>query len=129
VSAQLAKLNLPPADIQAAAIVEGAGGRNQRAGRRIRSVGDRALSSPAGFDVRVPDYGLITAAETRIVNPLIVRTLPPYVEAGDVCVGHSNGCAIGYDPSLKAPLERARRDGAGCPQTGDYDSSVYPASR
>lgn len=51
----------------------------------------------AGFDVRVPDYGLITAGETRIVNPLIVRTLRPYVEAGDVYVGHSNGCAIGYD--------------------------------
>ena len=50
----------------------------------------------AGFDVRVPDYGLITAAETRIVNPLIGRTLGPYVEPGDLYVGHSNGCAIGY---------------------------------
>jgi hypothetical protein len=51
----------------------------------------------AGFDVRVPDYGLITAAETRIVNPLIGRTLIPYVEPGDLYVGHSNGCAIGYN--------------------------------
>lgn len=51
----------------------------------------------AGFDVRVPDYGLITAIETRIANPLIVRTLEPYVEPGDLYVGHSNGCAIGYD--------------------------------
>lgn len=51
----------------------------------------------AGFDVRVPDYGLITAVETRIANPLIVRTLLPYIEPGDLYVGHSNGCAIGYD--------------------------------
>lgn len=51
----------------------------------------------AGFDVRVPDYGLITAVETRIANPLIVRTLLPYLEPGDLYVGHSNGCAIGYD--------------------------------
>ena len=55
------------------------------------------LLQQAGFDVRVPDYGLITAAETRIVNPLIGRTLGPYVEPGDVYVGHSNGCAIGYN--------------------------------
>ena len=51
----------------------------------------------AGFDCRVPDYGLITACETRVANPLIVRSLLPYVEPGDVYVGHSNGCAIGYD--------------------------------
>jgi hypothetical protein len=51
----------------------------------------------AGFDVRVPDYGVITAVETRIANPLIVRTLRPYVEPGDLYIGHSNGCAIGYD--------------------------------
>lgn len=50
-----------------------------------------------GFDVRVPDYGLITALETRIVNPLIHRSLRPYIEPGDVYIGHSNGCAIGYD--------------------------------
>lgn len=51
----------------------------------------------AGFDVRVPDYGLITAVETRLVNPIIVRTLRPYLEPGDLYIGHSNGCAIGYD--------------------------------
>jgi hypothetical protein len=51
----------------------------------------------AGFDCRVPDYGLITAVETRLANPLIVRTLRPYIEPGDVYVGHSNGCAIAYD--------------------------------
>jgi hypothetical protein len=51
----------------------------------------------AGFDCRVPDYGLITAIETRLANPLIVRTLRPYIEPGDIYIGHSNGCAIGYD--------------------------------
>jgi hypothetical protein len=50
-----------------------------------------------GFDCRVPDYGLITALETRIVNPIIERCLKPYIEPGDVYIGHSNGCAIGYD--------------------------------
>lgn len=50
----------------------------------------------AGFDCRVPDYGLITAVETRIANPIIRRTLQPYIEPGDVYIGHSNGCAIGY---------------------------------
>lgn len=51
----------------------------------------------AGFECRVPDYGLIDALETRIVNPIIERCLRPYIEPGDVYVGHSNGCAIGYD--------------------------------
>jgi len=50
-----------------------------------------------GFDCRVPDYGLITAIETHIANPLLWRALLPYIEPGDLYVGHSNGCAIGYD--------------------------------
>lgn len=51
----------------------------------------------AGFDVRAPDYGLITALETNVANPLISRSLRPYIEPGDIYVGHSNGCAIGYE--------------------------------
>lgn len=51
----------------------------------------------AGYDVRIPDYGLITACESKIVNPIIWRTMRPYIDDGDVYVGHSNGCAIGYD--------------------------------
>jgi pimeloyl-ACP methyl ester carboxylesterase len=51
----------------------------------------------AGFDCRVPDYGLITAVETRIANPIIVRTLKPYIGPDDIYIGHSNGCAIAYD--------------------------------
>lgn len=51
----------------------------------------------AGFECRVPDYGLITASETRIVNPLIWRSIRPYIEPGDLFIGHSNGCAIGYE--------------------------------
>ena len=62
----------------------------------------------AGFDCRVPDYGLITAVETHIANPLIRRTLFPYIEPGDLYVGHSNGCAIGYElMQLGAPLAGA----------------------
>lgn len=51
----------------------------------------------AGFECKVPDYGLITALEAKIVNPLLVRTLRPYMQPGDIWVGHSNGCAIGYE--------------------------------
>lgn len=51
----------------------------------------------AGFECRVPDYGLITACESKIANPLIWRSLLPYMEPGDIYVGHSNGCAIAYD--------------------------------
>lgn len=57
----------------------------------------------AGFECRVPDYGLVLPVGTNVVNPLIWRTLRPYIEPGDLYVGHSNGCAIGYD---------ALRDGA-----------------
>jgi hypothetical protein len=59
----------------------------------------------AGLDCRVPDYGLITAVETNVANPLIRRTLLPYIEPGDLYIGHSNGCAIGYELlKLGAPL-------------------------
>lgn len=59
----------------------------------------------AGFDVRFPDYGWIAALETRIVNPLMERVLLPYLETGDVLIGHSNGAAIAYDlMNLGAPV-------------------------
>lgn len=51
----------------------------------------------AGFQVLFPDYGWIAGLETRIINPLIVGTIKPYVQPGDIWVGHSNGAAIGYD--------------------------------
>lgn len=44
-----------------------------------------------------PDYGYILAAETRRINPIVVGLLAPYVETGDILIGHSNGCAIIYD--------------------------------
>ena len=50
-----------------------------------------------GFDVVYPDYGWIAGLETRLVNPIIVGSLLPYIEPGDVLIGHSNGCAIAYD--------------------------------
>ena len=62
----------------------------------------------AGFDVPYPDYGWIWGLETRIANPLIVHSILPYIAPGDLFVGHSNGCAIGYDlMGLKAPLSGA----------------------
>ncbi len=51
----------------------------------------------SGFDVRYPDYGWILGVETKFFNPVIVGTLLPFVEPGDVLIGHSNGCAIIYD--------------------------------
>jgi hypothetical protein len=59
----------------------------------------------AGFEVKYPDYGWIAGLETRVANPLIVRSVLPYIQAGDIWIGHSNGCAIGYDlMHLSAPL-------------------------
>ena len=49
------------------------------------------------WEVAYPDYGYILGVETRIVNPLIVGTLEPYIGPADVLIGHSNGCAIAYD--------------------------------
>lgn len=61
-----------------------------------------------GFEIFYPDYGWIAGLETRVANPLIVRTMLPYIQPGDLFIGHSNGCAIGYDlMGLGAPLEGA----------------------
>jgi hypothetical protein len=63
------------------------------------------LLKGGGFTVLFPDYGWIWGLETRIANPLIVRSMLPYIQPGDIIVGHSNGCAIGYDlMGLKAPI-------------------------
>ena len=48
------------------------------------------------YTVAHPNYGYILAAETRRMNPAVVSMLAPYIEGGDVLVGHSNGCAIIY---------------------------------
>ena len=56
------------------------------------------------FDVRYVDYGYELAAETRLINPMIVGTILPYVEDGDICVCHSNGCAIGYDLASRGAM-------------------------
>jgi len=58
-----------------------------------------------GLEYVYPDYGWIAGLETRIANPLIVRSILPYIEPGDIFIGHSNGCAIGYDlMNLQAPF-------------------------
>jgi hypothetical protein len=49
-----------------------------------------------GFDVTFVDYGFILGIETRLVNPLILHTMLPYVGKGDILIGHSNGAAIAY---------------------------------
>jgi hypothetical protein len=49
------------------------------------------------FETRYPDYGFILGVETRIVNPIIVGSLLPYIAPEDIVIGHSNGCAIAYD--------------------------------
>lgn len=51
----------------------------------------------APFEVYYPDYGYILGLETKIVNPIIVGSLLPYIEPTDILIGHSNGCAIAYD--------------------------------
>lgn len=61
-----------------------------------------------GFKVVDPDYGWIAGLETRIVNPIIRGAIFPYIEPGDICIGHSNGCAIIYDlMKIGAPIQGA----------------------
>lgn len=52
---------------------------------------------PFGAHVAYPDYGFILGLETRVVNPIIVGCLRPYIAPTDVLIGHSNGCAVIYD--------------------------------
>ena len=86
------------------------------------------------WGVKYPDYGYILGIETRIVNPLIVGTLEPYVDPGDVIIGHSNGCAIAYDMMkegtkvagaifINAALESNISRPAGCPWIRVYYNS------
>lgn len=51
----------------------------------------------APYAIAYPDYGWIAGLETRIVNPIIVGTLKPYIAPEDILICHSNGCAIAYD--------------------------------
>lgn len=62
----------------------------------------------AGLTVCYPDYGFILGLETRFVNPVIRGAMLPYIERGDVLIGHSNGCAVSYDlMSVGAPVAGA----------------------
>ncbi len=47
-----------------------------------------------GLPVVFPDYGYILGIESKRINPIVVGSILPYIEPGDVMVGHSNGCAI-----------------------------------
>jgi hypothetical protein len=48
------------------------------------------------YAVKYPDYGYILGIETRIVNPIVIGSLLPYIAKDDIIIGHSNGCAIAY---------------------------------
>ena len=61
----------------------------------------------AGFTVCYPDYGFETALETRIVNPMIVGALLPYIAPDDILICHSNGCAISYELMKQKPIQGA----------------------
>lgn len=62
----------------------------------------------AGFAVKYPEYGFELALETRFFNPMFVGSILPYIEPGDICIGHSNGCALIYEMMrLGAPIQGA----------------------
>jgi hypothetical protein len=69
----------------------------------IRSTGQVtvALLAPyldaVGFETTYPDYGYIEPIDTLRVNPAVVGSLLPFIESGDILIGHSNGCAIAYE--------------------------------
>ena len=48
----------------------------------------------AGRPVVYHEYGDIWGIQTRSKNPVIAEQLLHKIEAGDILVGHSNGCAI-----------------------------------
>lgn len=51
-------------------------------------------------NVKIPCYGYLLAVESRTTNPRIVSTLLPYIEQGDIIVGHSNGCDIALELAI-----------------------------
>lgn len=50
-----------------------------------------------GLESVEPDYGWIAGLESKLVNPIIVGCLLPYIGSGQVLIGHSNGCAVAYE--------------------------------
>jgi hypothetical protein len=50
-----------------------------------------------GFTVIYVDYGYVFGLETKFSNPLVWRSMLPFIEPGSVLIGHSNGAAIAYD--------------------------------
>lgn len=55
------------------------------------------LEKIPGYTVVYPDYGFILGIESRRINRIVIGTLFPYIQPGDIVVGHSNGCCIGYE--------------------------------
>lgn len=51
-----------------------------------------------------PDYGYELAVDVKHVNPMIAGALLPYIQPGDILVGHSNGCALSYELLMAGAL-------------------------
>ncbi len=67
----------------------------------IHTAGASPIEGLASFfasdSYRYPDYGFILGIETRAINPIVAGSILPYINDGDIIIGHSNGCAIAYD--------------------------------
>lgn len=50
----------------------------------------------SGVEVVYHRYGFALALTTGLLNPGRIRKIAESVDDGDVCIGHSNGCAIIY---------------------------------
>lgn len=51
----------------------------------------------SGLEVQYHRYGYALALTTRFLNPSRARKIAKDVEDGDICIGHSNGCALIYE--------------------------------
>lgn len=49
-----------------------------------------------GLSIHYHRYGYALALTTGLLNPGRIKKIAEVVEDGDVCIGHSNGCAIIY---------------------------------
>lgn len=57
-----------------------------------------------GFIIREHDYGWRGLLGVLFFNQSIAEELAEHIKEGDICIGHSNGCAIIYRTSLITPI-------------------------
>lgn len=65
------------------------------------------IKDATGIDVIYHQYGYALAITTGILNPSRIKKIAKSVDDGDVCIGHSNGCAIIYGLMKKKNLSGA----------------------